>query len=68
MASDTVGNGTDVESAKPNEPQIRPNTFLAKVRDNIAFPSKWAEMNGAMGDLGTYIPIVLALSLARFLY
>ncbi|MCE3216949.1 TATA-binding protein-associated factor mot1 [Datura stramonium] len=26
--------------------------------------SKWAELNGATGDLGTYIPIVLALTLA----
>ncbi|XP_054794164.1 molybdate transporter 1-like [Prosopis cineraria] len=38
---------------------------LPKVKANLVFRSKWAELNGAMGDLGTYIPIVLALTLAR---
>lgn len=36
-----------------------------QVRTNLVFKSRWAELNGAMGDLGTYIPIVLALTLAR---
>lgn len=31
----------------------------------LSFHSPWSELNGAMGDLGTYIPIVLALTLAR---
>ncbi|GAB2275615.1 TATA-binding protein-associated factor mot1 [Dionaea muscipula] len=39
--------------------------FLRKVKENLIFRSKWAELNGAMGDLGTYIPIVLALTLAK---
>ncbi|KAG6538049.1 hypothetical protein ZIOFF_003152 [Zingiber officinale] len=39
--------------------------LLAKARANLHFQSIWAELNGAMGDLGTYIPIVLALALAR---
>jgi hypothetical protein len=34
-----------------------------KVKTNLVFRSKWAELDGAMGDLGTYIPIVLALTL-----
>ncbi|KAK7260840.1 hypothetical protein RIF29_27138 [Crotalaria pallida] len=38
---------------------------VQKVKTNLVFRSKWAELNGAMGDLGTYIPIVLALTLAR---
>lgn len=37
--------------------------FVDKVKTNLVFQSKWAELNGAMGDLGTYIPIVLALTL-----
>ncbi|KAF7830219.1 molybdate transporter 1-like [Senna tora] len=41
------------------------NGVLQKVKANLVFRSKWAELNGAMGDLGTYIPIVLALTLAR---
>ncbi|KAI3718472.1 hypothetical protein L6452_19346 [Arctium lappa] len=39
-------------------------TMVKKLKNNLVFRSKWAELNGAMGDLGTYIPIVLALTLA----
>ncbi|WOK98378.1 hypothetical protein Cni_G07089 [Canna indica] len=39
--------------------------LLAKARANLHFRSRWAELNGAMGDLGTYIPIVMALALAN---
>ncbi|KAF8682011.1 hypothetical protein HU200_045468 [Digitaria exilis] len=43
-----------------------PRSLLARARDNLSFRSAWSlELNGAMGDLGTYIPIVLSLSLAR---
>ncbi|MCD7453950.1 hypothetical protein HAX54_022762 [Datura stramonium] len=35
-----------------------------EIEGNLIFRSKWAELNGATGDLGTYIPIVLALTLA----
>ncbi|XP_057479051.1 molybdate transporter 1 [Actinidia eriantha] len=42
-----------------------PTTVIEKLKTNLAFRSKWAELNGAMGDLGTYIPIVLALTLAK---
>ncbi|KAA8521756.1 hypothetical protein F0562_012429 [Nyssa sinensis] len=38
---------------------------MHKVKNNLVFRSKWAELSGAMGDLGTYIPIVLALTLAK---
>ncbi|CAN1162116.1 Molybdate transporter 1 [Linum perenne] len=40
-------------------------TILQNLRKNISFKSKWpSELNGAMGDLGTYIPIILALTLS----
>ncbi|KAL8537123.1 hypothetical protein ACS0TY_012342 [Phlomoides rotata] len=42
-----------------------PSYVVQKVRKNLIFKSKLAELNGAMGDLGTYIPIVLALTLAK---
>ncbi|KAJ7958702.1 molybdate transporter 1-like [Quillaja saponaria] len=42
-----------------------PARVVQKVKINLVFRSKWAEINGAMGDLGTYIPIVLALTLAK---
>lgn len=42
-----------------------PLHVVQKVKQNLVFRSKWAELNGAMGDLGTYIPIILALTLAK---
>jgi xanthine/uracil permease len=42
-----------------------PANIIDKVKTNLVFRSKWAELNGAMGDLGTFIPIVLALTLAN---
>ncbi|KAK4420020.1 Molybdate transporter 1 [Sesamum alatum] len=46
-------------------PISSPLHVVQKVKQNLIFRSKWAELNGAMGDLGTYIPIVLALTLAK---
>ncbi|XP_047335302.1 molybdate transporter 1-like [Impatiens glandulifera] len=40
-------------------------TIVGKAKNNLTFRSKWGELNGAMGDLGTYIPIILALTLAK---
>ncbi|KAI3925041.1 hypothetical protein MKW98_009691 [Papaver atlanticum] len=51
------------QSAKPT-PHFLANLF-GKGIDNLKFQSKWLELNGAMGDLGTYIPIVIALTLAK---
>ncbi|XP_030452487.1 molybdate transporter 1-like [Syzygium oleosum] len=42
-----------------------PSNMFHKLKTNLAIHSKWGEINGAMGDLGTYIPIVLALTLAK---
>ncbi|KAF5748233.1 molybdate transporter 1-like [Tripterygium wilfordii] len=48
-----------------NKPMSRfhSNNVLQGLKNNLAFRSKWGELNGAMGDLGTYIPIVIALTL-----
>jgi hypothetical protein len=45
----------------------RPWSLLVRARENLSFRSVWSELNGAMGDLGTYIPIVLSLALSRHL-
>ena len=42
----------------------RPGFLLSSIRLKT---SVWSELGGAVGDLGTYIPIVLALSLASHL-
>ncbi|KAL0726667.1 hypothetical protein Bca4012_022760 [Brassica carinata] len=53
-------------SGPPETPKRSPFTgIFHKLKTNLAFRSKLAEINGAMGDLGTYIPIVLALTLAK---
>ncbi|KAG5413143.1 hypothetical protein IGI04_000710 [Brassica rapa subsp. trilocularis] len=50
----------------PETPKRSPFTgIFHKLKTNLVFRSKLAEINGAMGDLGTYIPIVLALTLAK---
>ncbi|EOA29239.1 hypothetical protein CARUB_v10025513mg [Capsella rubella] len=54
------------QSGQPETPKrSRVTGIFHKLRTNLVFRSKLAEINGAMGDLGTYIPIVLALTLAK---
>ncbi|PUZ38185.1 hypothetical protein GQ55_9G176800 [Panicum hallii var. hallii] len=57
----------DPEAVVASKEPRGPRSLLARARDNLAFRSVWPELNGAMGDLGTYIPIVLSLALARHL-
>ncbi|CAK8570064.1 unnamed protein product [Lathyrus sativus] len=69
---------SSIPTSDPEVPEITPTlptnpsqtSFTAKygvqkLKNNLIFRSKWAELNGAMGDLGTYIPIILALTLAK---
>ncbi|XP_031372704.1 molybdate transporter 1 isoform X2 [Punica granatum] len=51
----------------PNSQQPKSSLkIIQTLKSNLfSFHSTWAELNGAMGDLGTYIPIVLALTLAK---
>ncbi|KAH7846590.1 hypothetical protein Vadar_015786 [Vaccinium darrowii] len=71
MDSQTHQNPPLPTSQTPPEPTTRQPmsgfsaTVVGKLKNNLIFRSKWAELNGAMGDLGTYIPIVLALTLAK---
>jgi hypothetical protein len=60
-------------STNPQPPQLLPTitttrtrlTTIQKVKSNLLFHSTLSELNGAMGDLGTYIPIVLSLTLSK---
>ncbi|WOK94854.1 hypothetical protein Cni_G03559 [Canna indica] len=63
MASNVI-NPCDVDDDKPDRSNV-PATLLSRTRANLLFRSRWAEINGAMGDLGTYIPIIMALALAK---
>ncbi|PON67751.1 Molybdate transporter [Trema orientale] len=55
--SNIIGNPTPTSSF--------PTNLVNKERTNLVIHSKWAELNGAVGDLGTYVPLVLALTLAK---
>ncbi|KAH6835874.1 molybdate transporter 1 [Perilla frutescens var. hirtella] len=57
------GHNPDSDPTRSSIPS--PSHVAEKLRRNLLFRSKWAELNGAMGDLGTYIPIILALTLAK---
>ena len=69
MASQNPPPFSDLESAQPsksNNFSYSNTQILHKLKSNLSFRSKCCDgLNGAMGDLGTYIPIVLALTLAR---
>ncbi|CAH8391467.1 unnamed protein product [Eruca vesicaria subsp. sativa] len=57
---------SQTQTSQPETPKRSPFTrIFHKLKTNLVFRSKLAEVNGAMGDLGTYIPIVLALTLAK---
>jgi hypothetical protein len=56
---------TPTASTNPPATSFTAKYAVQKVKNDLIFRSKWAEINGAMGDLGTYIPIVLALTLAK---
>jgi len=57
---------SQTQTSPPETPKRSPFTgIFHKLKTNLVFRSKLAEVNGAMGDLGTYIPIVLALTLAK---
>ncbi|CAJ1973773.1 unnamed protein product [Sphenostylis stenocarpa] len=51
--------------AQPSPTTDPTSSTVQKVKRNLVLRSTWAELNGAMGDLGTYIPIVLSLTLAK---
>ncbi|KAM3390352.1 hypothetical protein ACQJBY_012136 [Aegilops geniculata] len=66
----TTVNPADPEALEGDDGDRKPArgaamSLLVRARDNMAFRSVWSELNGAMGDLGTYIPIVLSLALSR---
>ncbi|XVF47942.1 hypothetical protein PTKIN_Ptkin03bG0150100 [Pterospermum kingtungense] len=66
MESQNPQTPENLAETPPTNPTFpAPTNIVHKVRNNLVFHSKWAELNGAMGDLGTYIPIVLALTLAK---
>ncbi|XP_009392281.2 molybdate transporter 1-like [Musa acuminata AAA Group] len=64
MATNAV-NPCDGDTVEDKPDRGIPATIVAAARANLLLRSRWAEVNGALGDLGTYIPIIMALALAK---
>ncbi|CAJ1972155.1 unnamed protein product [Sphenostylis stenocarpa] len=64
-AQEITSTPTPTPSTTPPAKGYSAKVVVNRLKSNLVFHSKWGELNGAMGDLGTYIPIVLALTLAR---
>ncbi|KAL9233917.1 hypothetical protein vseg_008850 [Gypsophila vaccaria] len=65
---ETQNNQQEIYHEATNETQNHqkfPYNIWGTLQQNLGFKSKWGELNGAMGDLGTFIPIILALTLSR---
>ncbi|CAL9112483.1 unnamed protein product [Musa textilis] len=60
-----VVNPCDGETVEDKHDRGVPVAILAAARANLLFRARWAEVNGALGDLGTYIPIIMALALVK---
>ena len=69
QASQQISQNLNQEFLRNPPPESKhqkfPYNIWGTLIGNLSFRSKWAELNGAMGDLGTFIPIVLALTLAK---
>lgn len=57
-----VKNDSEYPSEFP-EPSYR--RFWKRCKSNLHCKAGWAEVNGSLGDLGTFIPIVIALTLVN---
>ena len=57
--------GQPLQQEEPARPAGRVATFYHDLRDNIRYRSLWEEISGSLGDLGTFIPIVIALTLVN---
>lgn len=57
------------ETSNPHSEQSATTPLLRRWRHHFSSPksSLWSELGGSVGDLGTYIPIVLALTLVNHL-
>lgn len=49
--------------------RFQPRRFAAntwtRTKDNVRIQSIWEEISGSLGDLGTFVPIVIALTLVN---
>ncbi|CAL5210644.1 unnamed protein product [Lathyrus oleraceus] len=64
MAHDISNDQPPPETSTTTTPLLRRNFFRLPSTLKLK-TSLWSELSGAVGDLGTYIPIVLALSLVN---
>lgn len=66
MAGDEIGGG-QAPTATANDPASDGvvTHYKELVKENMRYKSLWEEISGSLGDLGTFVPIVLALTLVN---
>lgn len=64
MARDEIGEG---QAAMANDPASDGvvTHYKELVKENMRYKSLWEEISGSLGDLGTFVPIVIALTLVN---
>jgi hypothetical protein len=55
----------EIRNTEPRQPAGRVAATWADIKNNVRYQSLWEEINGCLGDLGTFVPIVIALTLVN---
>lgn len=64
MARDDIGGVQGADMATP-APEGKVTHYKELLKDNVRYRSLWEEISGSLGDLGTFVPIVIALTLVN---
>lgn len=56
---------TTLETVQEARPLGPIQSYFKELRENVRYRSLWEEVNGCLGDLGTFVPIVIALTLVN---
>lgn len=54
-----------LQEREPTRRAGRVQSFYEELKENVRYRSLWEEVSGSLGDLGTFVPIVIALTLVN---
>ena len=57
--------GQPLQQPETTRPAGRVASYCEELKDNVRYRSLWEEISGSLGDLGTFVPIVIALTLVN---
>ncbi|KAG0626600.1 hypothetical protein M758_2G136900 [Ceratodon purpureus] len=57
--------GQPLQQPETMRPAGRVASYCEELKDNVRYRSLWEEISGSLGDLGTFVPIVIALTLVN---